>query len=104
MQDLIKRLEAATEPSRELDAEIATLSGWEHIVGAAWQRPDGVTVNSTRIPCFTNSIDAALTLVGEGWEVGVLLDAIDLNRVAGEWIKHLPRFIVIAALKAKGGE
>ena len=53
--ELIKRLEAATEGSRELDKEIAEAFGWVH-----------ECMNSDTHPHLTTSIDAALTLVPEG--------------------------------------
>lgn len=51
--DLITRLEAATGPSRELDAEIVRLIN-----------PQATRL--TRAPFYTGSLDAALTLVPEG--------------------------------------
>jgi hypothetical protein len=72
MTDLIERLEAATEGSRELDALIhaTTLSlGRDY-----WPDERGRVVEYTglrkilhRAPHYTTSIDAALTLVPEGW-------------------------------------
>ena len=56
MTDLIARLEALTEPSREVDAEIAVLVG-----GGASKYAAGFE------PHYTASIDAATTLVPEGW-------------------------------------
>ena len=52
--ELIAALEAATEPSWELDAEIARAIG-------APVYPD------LRAHRYTSSLDAALTLVPEGW-------------------------------------
>lgn len=71
--ELLAALEAATGPSRELDAEIALAAGWENHVpyGSSphgwWQEPGSeqwVMTPST----FTSSLDAALTLVPEGWD------------------------------------
>lgn len=74
MNDLIARLEAATEGSHALDAEIAyriaemtpgimmhedSIPGAE--VFAFWQ--DGICHNCSRWEPFTTSLDAALTLV-----------------------------------------
>ena len=75
LAELIARLEAATEGSRELDAEIgahpATPScgvrkgaAKERVVEAA-DTHDPPLVN---LPHYTTSIDAALTLVPEGME------------------------------------
>ena len=84
MSDLITRLEAATGPDRELDAAIFTAVyhdkvpspivesgyGWRYDKGHWWL----ATGEDARTPpkCvfpprFTASIDAALTLVPEGW-------------------------------------
>ena len=64
MENLIAKLEAATEGSRELDAEIALIiepGHWSSLFDALNQQ----------CPYYTLSIDAALTLVPEGglWSV-----------------------------------
>lgn len=85
--ELIHALEAATGPSRELDAEIAALTrvlpGFprhEYVAPATMEaREDGSVdcyvaapgrvpqrVERVRAPIFTASIDAALSLVPEG--------------------------------------
>lgn len=68
MISLIKRLEALTGPSREVDAEIATAIGWKSVPwefsgkrGLTWYAPD-LEVHY-ECPHFTGSIDAALTLM-----------------------------------------
>jgi len=81
MTTLLSRLQSATGPSRELDAEIALANGWtftkmkpENGCGGDkhpyWRRP-GETEWYMRTlagpPRYTESIDAALTLVPEGW-------------------------------------
>jgi len=84
MDDLIERLEAATGPCRELDAEVFASVypdkvpgpivesgyGWRYDKGHWWL----ATGEDARTPpkCvfpgrYTASIDAALTLVPEGW-------------------------------------
>ena len=67
--DLISRLSAATGPSRELDGEIALANGWtqerDRFVGDCWKSPRGRYQSGP--PRFTESIDAALTLVPEGY-------------------------------------
>jgi len=60
MTGLIERLEAATGPDRELDAAI-----WRATVPEAKHWPDNAAMP------FTASIDAALTLVPEGWSYTV---------------------------------
>lgn len=57
LDELIQRLEKATGPDRELDIAIA--SAWKQHHSGRWS-----IVNA---PYFTSSIDAALTLVPEGW-------------------------------------
>jgi len=78
MTDLIEKLEALDGPSREVDAEIAKAVGWtvETYTGErsrtrrkAWRDADGD--RRMRTPDFTASIDAALTLVPEGWRIGL---------------------------------
>jgi len=74
MTDLIKQLEEATECSRDLDADIAIDIAPEK--GGEFFREDNgrftfyPELGPKRIsfaPKFTESIDAALTLVPEGW-------------------------------------
>lgn len=88
MSDLIARLEAAEEPSRELDTEIwlacvpgTTRNQWSYTHVATGRLCD---INETRelqpdgcrrlviVPNYTASIDAALTLVPDGmwWLIG----------------------------------
>lgn len=58
---LIERLEKAEAGTFALDREIAEAVGWQGME------------KGRRLPCYTTSIDAALTLVPEGWtswEVG----------------------------------
>lgn len=68
MTDLIERLEAATEGSRELDEEIAqAIFPKLKRRHASWYIDDV----RTNIEPFSTSLDAALTLVPEGlmWDV-----------------------------------
>lgn len=73
MDDLIKRLEAATGPSRELDQEICLALGWTFQKMKGDRRPyfrkpgDTEFYQRSEPPDYTSSIDAALTLVPEGW-------------------------------------
>lgn len=123
----IDRLEAATEPSRELDAEIAPLVGWEesYIPGAGWVwRGPGDRNIPGPFPRFTSSIDAALTLVPEGFsvELGIYTESQDTPRsgsfarvnkycmgdgpaweIDAEQAATPALAICIAALKASGG-
>lgn len=70
MSDLIKRLEAATEGSRELDLEIAVIDGW--IAPAEGERYWTAPNNQTRcyedlVPRYTTSMEAAMELIGDEW-------------------------------------
>lgn len=79
MKDLVKRLKAAEIGNRELDVEIAERRGWE----VHWATdmggdfyPYGVWGDVRKgekgiVPFYTINIDAALTLVPEGWYWGV---------------------------------
>ena len=77
MKDLITKLEAATEGSRELDEKVLRAVGWfttdEDAPGypdgtlTIWHKPNGEALTILRLPQPTRSIDAALTLVPEGW-------------------------------------
>jgi hypothetical protein len=80
MSDLLSRLQSATGPSRELDAEIALANGWtkhrlsktqQYIAGEyEWRGPTGQICPN--VPRYSESIDAALTLMAEDlyWEIG----------------------------------
>jgi hypothetical protein len=57
---LLSRLQNLTEPSREIDAEIALANGWTY-EKSWWQGPK--IKNRTGPPRYTESIDAAMTLV-----------------------------------------
>lgn len=70
--ELIARLESADGPSRELDWAIAESLGWtRRQVGQviACYAPSDPHMKAGA-PRYTASIDAALTLVPEGWQHG----------------------------------
>ena len=82
MDDLIAKLEAATEGSRELDAEVAmeihprlktytpdTVTGPGHWISDK----DGRVYAQD----YTTSLDAAVTLIPEGWRLDELKNLID---------------------------
>lgn len=85
LTELIAALEAADGPSRELDAQIALAHGWDVVpirekgghTWDRWYRPYMGKRYPVRLPNYTSSIDAALTLVPEGY--GLVID------VAGEY-------------------
>lgn len=108
MSDLIARLEAATGPDRELDRAIAKALGVMPLyemrgqIGGSW-------------PDCTASIDAALTLVPEGWLWQVEWIGHQTRKRVGNcilWQPHEPALsgqaatpalaICIAALRARG--
>lgn len=64
---IIEKLEAATGPDRELDAEIAKALGWTTFMfggaGLCWKDLDGHV--RAEQPHFTSSLDVALTLTPE---------------------------------------
>lgn len=67
--ELIEKIEGASGPDREMDAEIARAigripphAGYAAMDDVAWDRGLGYSV-----PAYTSSIDAAMTLVPEGW-------------------------------------
>ena len=68
--ELIAALEAATEPSRELDGKIAMLGYAPFVVHR--MREDIIS----NAPRYTSSIDAALTLLNK---VGILLSLSDIG-------------------------
>lgn len=98
MKDLIAKLESATEGSRELDRAIHShIRGVEEFLLSTW-------------PAYTTSLDAALTLVPEGWHwnvgdvglawVGTHESATKIVRHDGD--AHTPALaLCIAALKAR---
>ena len=99
LETLIARLEAATEGSRELDGEI-------------YSAMSGKATGLNNADDYTTSIDAALTLVPEGydWDVGRLNGRYiaDVSRKVSEegWLNQHARgpssalALCIAALKA----
>lgn len=110
--ELIAALEAATGPSRELDAKIhehdAHSPDWKKwIVGG---EPCGFI--SCLVPFYTASIDAALTLVPEDfsvhlsrvpWNDLLIADISDRENVyRSTKSATLPIALVIAAMKARG--
>ncbi len=68
--DLIARLEAATEGSEELDIAIwDQIESWPAGHHPDWRiAPNGREIHATMFaPGYTTSIDGALTLIPEGW-------------------------------------
>ena len=66
MNDLIKRLEVATEGSQPLDIAIALKLGWTtRSGGQGYLYYPPKSNRNTVVPSYTTSLDAALTLVPE---------------------------------------
>lgn len=83
LERLIERCEGAVGPDRELDAAIALLVGYRRkgakstigiSDGYVWAEPGEHFSYGTRPPSYTASIDAALTLLPEGWRLYGLSD------------------------------
>ena len=102
MEELIKRLEQATEGSRTLDMDVheaITPNNWPKVVQLAEPQP---------CPRYTTSIDTALTLVPEGlnWGVDWRADREQFTALVGEHLgepvaKSAAVALCIAALKAR---
>ena len=73
MVDLLERLYAATEGSRELSDEVLLALGWRRKEGPYsqpamwWKPPFEPSTWRERRPNCTESVDDALSLVPEGW-------------------------------------
>lgn len=66
LREIADRVEKLSEPDREIDAVIAYALGWRHVSDGhmrGWEGPD--RKRQAALPCFTGSLDAALTLVPE---------------------------------------
>ncbi len=118
MDDLIARLEAASEGSEDLNEAVALATGWEqrwHEMGPVlWHEPGMAACLEQSLPTFTISLDAALTLLPEGWwvqHIGHNLGGWGCRiETQGKSIPasvHIPRFktpalaLCITALKAR---
>lgn len=103
LDDLIERAEKATGPDRNLDAMIY------------WQINNGVGVGThSSAPPFTASLDAALSLVPEGWGPSLRIFSLgnawahmygEAKGISGATVEarhNVPAIaLVIASLKAK---
>ncbi len=91
---LLADLEAATEGSRALDARIAVQMG----VSPRYEG-DGVYL----CPRYTESVDAALTLVPEGWRWKMANSGVGRGTARVElWTIHYVAYPGVAGAKAKG--
>lgn len=103
--ELIAKLEAATEGSRELDAEVALALGSK----IEWSQDDVGQSFPVEIwgdqrkgekgpcPCFTTSIDAARTMVSVGmvWNINQAMHTGDPWFFCGvkKWLTDLPHLV-----------
>ena len=111
MSDLSKlfaELEAATEGSRELDYAIANKIGWrfngEHEFkeyGVFWR--DATTDEWKQLPWWTTSLDAALTLVPEGYRCSLDIPGKEGGRNHATVVKY-SQVLEAVNLKAKPEE
>lgn len=110
LSHLIARLERATGPDRELDADIALQFDWTECPGDNWIGPQG----EIAVPAYTSSIDAAMTLRPAGANCSGFDDGPDIcdaywsrnNVKDGHWLvtaegKTPALALCIAALRAR---
>jgi len=118
LSDLISRVEKASGPDRDLEAEIwlactpgATRNKWSYVHKATGRE---CTVDETRdatdrliiVPSFTTSIDAALTLLPKGMEFeltnlyGVAAVGMGLNTGSPCYARREDGNITLALLSA----
>lgn len=80
MNELVARIEAADQRQADggyaLDGEIAKREGWTYSYREAthswgWCRPGMPDHFNARPPAYTTSIDAAMSLVPEGWSMSL---------------------------------
>jgi hypothetical protein len=78
---LAERCEKATGPDRELDAEIAEAVGAKHGRETGWcnsENGDYYVIDECAAS-YTASLDAAMTLVPEGWETSIYIGGENAN-------------------------
>ena len=102
--DLLAALSKATGPDRALDAEIATITGWRYVValdGAhrEWRTPED---RPAALPFYTASIEAALTVVPEGfdWIIGNTNGGLTPHACVGSLKEHFGATPVLSLLIA----
>lgn len=102
---LVERLAALSGPDRESDAKIYTLAIGLKMYQSVYERPDGdlciheyadpTGPSYFRLLRFTESIDAALTLVPEGWCWGLFDEP-------NAWLWPTPTRDLLTGIQGKG--
>ncbi len=113
MKTLIAELERATEGSRAMSKAVAIAAGWIHQPEVnhnfKWRCPRGHDRPHSAVPDYTESLDAALTLVPEGayWAVRVSMSKFagvvtPLGCVVKDCVANTPALaLCIASLKGQ---
>lgn len=109
MTDLISRLEAATEGSRELSDECLLAMGWTYKpdwCGHAWRSPDESWVGFDKRPDPTRNVQDAIDWmvpdqVG-GNKAGFLHAAMYQQSIGDISDKQIPLVVCAKALRARG--
>lgn len=106
--ELAERCEAAAGPDRELDQDIALALGWSPIPNPTkagglvgrWTQPDGTMSGMEGPPQWTASLDAALSLVPEGfdWTLGRTNGGLTIHAEVGGHGGDFMRFAESPAL------
>jgi hypothetical protein len=78
---MAERVEGATGPDRETDLAIALAVGWypPGVDPRLYQDSRTNALYLQRTPLFTSSLDAAMTLVPEGWHVMTLCEGPNIE-------------------------
>lgn len=90
MNDLIERIEAASGPDRDLDEKIGMAVGLKNTIRVGHECLGTDRIVPVRCPYYTESIDAALTLVPEGAHCGMGYDRPCFGETVGRawaWVR-----------------
>ena len=95
LMTLASKVETLAGACRETDALVALAKGWQETPNGGWFTPPGLTVlhHKTELPRYTASIDAAMTLVPEGWRI---------VRLSETEVQGIPPFDVLLSLRDGG--
>lgn len=95
MKELIERLEAASGPDRMIDQDI------QHELKRCRYNADDDTCDDYRAPRYTESVDAALTLVPEDWRWCNIFKG-DASMCSVELRRYLGSAVSFDSVKASG--